>query len=129
MFDEPTETVSIQLYNQIIHNFYYNSISSAQLPFLWAFIPLDAICAGKPPFLEVLNTFCNLVYAHVFSPTDLDALNASLLHHCVPRPNPRDPLAHSLSLRQVEEVIARLQKVKRAQIRHHPEIESKKMIR
>jgi hypothetical protein len=111
-----------------MQNYYYNS--SAQLPSLWAFLPLDALFAGgKPPFTDPLYTFCNIFYAHVFSPTDIDALHASLLHHCVPRPTPRDPLAHSLSLRQVEEVIARLQKVKRAQIRHHPEIESKKMIR
>jgi hypothetical protein len=65
----------------------------------------------------------------VFSPTDLDALHASLLHHCVPRPTPRYPLAHALPLREVDEVIERLRKVKRAQIRHHPEIEGKKRVR
>ena len=128
VFDEPTETVAIQLYNQIMNNFYYNSTTSDQLPSIWAFLPLDAI-AGKPHFLKVLHNFCNLFHAHVFSPTTLDALHASLLHHCVPRPTPRYPLAHALPLRQVEEVIARLQKVKKAQIRHHPEIEAKKRVR
>ena len=129
VFDEPTETVAIQLYNQIMQSFYYNSIIGSQLPSLWAFLPLDVLFEGKPPFLEALYTFSNLFHAHVFSPTELDALHVSLLRHCVPRPTPRDPLAHALPLRQVEEVIERLRKVKRAQIRHHPEIEGKKRVR
>ena len=103
VFDEPTETVAMPLYNQIIQNFYYNSSRNRQPASILAFLPLEL--EGKPHFTETLYTFSNLFHAEVLSPTDLGSFEASLLYHCVPKPIPRDPFAHVLPLRQVEEVI------------------------
>ena len=92
------------LYNQIMLNLYYNSSINRQLTSILAFLPLPLL-EDKPRFTEPLYTLSNLFHAEVLTPTDLGSFEASLLYHYVPKPIPRDPFAHVLPLRQVEEVI------------------------
>ena len=74
VFDEPTETVAMPLYNQIMQNFYYNSSRPGQLASILAFLPFEPLFEGKSHFTEPLYTLCNVFHAEVLSPTDLAAL-------------------------------------------------------